>query len=107
MQMVSEESNRRRPDAGAPYLTAEVIEGRLLAQRRVLGMILAQMQRAGIAGDLMETLDSLSVMQDHQEDPGAVISGPEAIEGAIALEIHAIARAGAPERATFGESGQG
>ena len=65
-------------------------EGLLIAHQKILSLILAHLQRRDGADDLMAALDTLSVMQDHQEDPGAVISGAEAIEGALAQEVVAV-----------------
>ena len=86
-------------------LSPEAVEGRLIAHRTVLALILAEVQKGGGALALMEQLESLSVMQDHQEDPGAVTSGPEVIEGALAAEIAAVVLAASPERSGAGEAG--
>lgn len=53
-------------------MTAETIEGRILAHRRILGLILAEMVQSGAAPDLLDALDDAQVMHDGQEDPGAV-----------------------------------
>lgn len=90
------------PPAG---LSPEAIEGRLMAHRTALGLMLAQMSRNGSAAGLIETLESLSVVQDHQEDPGAGTGGPEVIQGALAQEIAAVMLAASPGRCTIGEAG--
>ena len=53
-------------------MTSETIEGRILAHRRILGLILAEMVQSGAAPDLLDALDDAQVMHDGQEDPGAV-----------------------------------
>lgn len=94
-------------DGGRPKLptdatlSIESVEGRLLAQRKVLALILARMLRQDGGRDLRDALDTLSVMQDHQEDPGAVPDGPEIIEGAIAVEIREIVRAASRAQSTL------
>ncbi|WP_103336320.1 hypothetical protein [Pseudotabrizicola formosa] len=77
------------PDPG-PTLSPEAIEGRLLAQRKVLALILSRLLHQEGARDLRDALDTLSVMQDHQEDPGSILDGPEVIQSAMAVEIRAI-----------------
>ena len=53
-------------------MTAETIEGRILAHRRILGLILAEVVQSGAAPALLDALDDAQVMHDGQEDPGAV-----------------------------------
>ncbi|ABN76446.1 hypothetical protein RSWS8N_03610 [Cereibacter sphaeroides WS8N] len=67
-------------------LTSDTIEGRLIAQRKVLARLVA------LAGSdaLRDWLDERSTMQDHQEDPGAVPAPGIAIEVALAEEIRCI-----------------
>lgn len=79
-------------------LSMEAVEGRLLAQRKVLAQILAHLLQQTGGRDLAEVLDTLSVMQDHQEDPGAVPGGAELIEGTIASEIRETVLAAARAR---------
>ncbi|WP_096785980.1 hypothetical protein [Rhodobacter sp. CZR27] len=64
----------------------ETLEGRLIAQRKVIARLVA------LAGDeaLRAWLEERSVMQDQQEDPGAVPSPGVGIEVAIAEEIRHI-----------------
>ncbi|MGP9803360.1 hypothetical protein [Paracoccus sp. NSM] len=71
------------------------IEGRLLAQRRLLAQMLAAMpdtQRRM----LLDWLDARLVMRDGQEDPGAVPSDGLAEAMAVADEYRAIADLVAP-----------
>ncbi|MDR7124286.1 hypothetical protein [Pseudotabrizicola sp. 4114] len=91
--------------AAAGTLSIEAVEGRLLAQRKVLALILARMLAQEGGRDLRDALDTLSVMQDHQEDPGAVPDGPERIEGAIAVEIREIVRAALRAQTTMNPDG--
>jgi hypothetical protein len=61
-------------------------EGRLLALRQVLALILAGRDRAAI----LDWLDA--GLLDGQEDPGAVENPAFAVEGALAAERLALAR---------------
>jgi hypothetical protein len=80
------------PDSETPpaVLSPETIEGRLLAQRKVIALLVGQMLQQGGGRELRDALDTLSVMQDHQEDPGAVIGGAEVIQTALAVEVRTI-----------------
>lgn len=62
------------------------IEGRLLAQRQVLAMMVAGHSRE----EILDWLEDAG--RDGQEDPGAVESAAYAIEGALAAERRALAR---------------
>ena len=55
-----------------PAMTAETLEGRILAHRRVLGLLLAERIQSGAAPGLLDALSDAQVMHDGQEDPGAV-----------------------------------
>jgi len=69
---------------------AGALEGRLLAHRRVLGLIvqtLAEPQRAA----LRDWLAGNSVLHDGQEDPGAVPTEANAIALAVADEYRLLA----------------
>lgn len=71
------------------------IEGRLLAQRRLLAQMLAAMpdtQRR----QMLDWLDARSVMRDGQEDPGVVPADGMAEAMALADEYRAIADLVAP-----------
>lgn len=63
-----------------------VTEGRLIALRQALAMVIAGKDRASIATALAETV------HDGQEDPGAVEMEAFALEAAVADERRAIAR---------------
>jgi hypothetical protein len=86
-------------------LSPDAIEGRLTAHRTVLALILAELQRTGHGQQVLERLDSLSVVQDHQEDPGAAPGGAEVIQGSEAQEIRAVLLEALPDRSMPGESG--
>lgn len=62
------------------------VEGRLIAQRQLLALIVAGRGKDEILQWLEEA------MRDGQEDPGAVESDAFAIEGALAEERQALAR---------------
>lgn len=61
-------------------------EGRLIAQRQVLAMLISGRDKS----DILQWLEE--AMRDGQEDPGAVESDAFAIEGALAEERQALAR---------------
>ncbi|MBY6048178.1 hypothetical protein [Vannielia litorea] len=61
-------------------------EGRLIAQRQVIAMIVAGRSK----DDILQWLEE--AMRDGQEDPGAVNEEAFAIEGALADERQALAR---------------
>ncbi|WP_145109550.1 hypothetical protein [Cereibacter sediminicola] len=67
-------------------LTTETIEGRLIAQRKVLSRLVALADN----DELRAWLEERSVMQDNQEDPGAVPAPGVGIEVALAEEIRCI-----------------
>jgi hypothetical protein len=77
-------------------LPNEEIEGRLNAQREALAFLIAHIVRMEGHGKkgarrLLEALQAHSLFQDHQEDPGAVPSGPAfAIEAATKNEFRRI-----------------
>lgn len=62
------------------------VEGRLLALRQVVAMLIAGHDSARI----LDMLDDAG--RDGQEDPGAVLAEAFALEGAIAEERRALAR---------------
>lgn len=62
------------------------VEGRLIAQRQLLALIVAGRGK----DEILEWLEE--AMRDGQEDPGAVESDAFAIEGALAEERQALAR---------------
>ena len=70
-------------------VTLETLEGRLLAQRKVLAHLVAALE--GPAGDaLREYVQDRSHMSAAEEDPGAVPGEGLSIEGALADEMHHI-----------------
>lgn len=71
------------------------IEGRLLAQRRLLAQMLAAMPDT-LRRQMLDWLDARSVMRDGQEDPGAVPADGMAEAMALADEYRAIADLVAP-----------
>ena len=78
-------------------VTIETLEGRLLAQRKVLARLVATFE--GPAGDdLREYVRDRSHMSGHEEDPGAVPGEGLSIEGALADEMHHISEAAEAHR---------
>lgn len=70
----------------------ETLEGRIIAQRKVLTEILVRLVQQD--GTLLESLEDRSVFRDHEEDPGVVDLSPEfAIEAAVADEFRLILEA--------------
>jgi hypothetical protein len=53
-------------------VTEDTIEGRLLAHRRILQLIIADILRAPGSEQLIDRLRERLTLQDGQEDPGAV-----------------------------------
>lgn len=74
-------------------MTPETLEGHLIAQRKLLAMIIAELAEQGGETRIWDFLEERSVMQDHQEDPGAVPTEALAIEAAVAEEMSLIADA--------------
>ncbi|WP_116087413.1 hypothetical protein [Tropicimonas sp. IMCC34011] len=68
------------------------IEGRLLAQRKVLSMILSHLSASGNAESLMDRLRQESTFEGFEEDPGEGEGCAFAIEESLAEEIRAILR---------------
>ena len=67
-------------------------EGRIIAQRKVLALVLSRLARTDPS--ILDTLDSQTVPQGYAEDPGADDYSPEfAIEAAIADELRLILEA--------------
>jgi hypothetical protein len=69
----------------------QTAEGRIIAQRKVLSLILARL--AVSDPSILEVLDSQTVASGHDEDPGADPSPEFAIEAAIADELRLILEA--------------
>jgi len=71
-------------------MNQEAVEGRLLAHRRILQLIVGEIA-GGMAGERIEALlRERSTLQDGQEDPGAVESAGMGIELAVAEEFRRI-----------------
>jgi hypothetical protein len=76
-----------------PDLKLEALEGRLMAQRKLIALLVAELDRDGRADRLWAFLDERSQFQDGEEDPGVVPSGALATEGAVSDEVRLIAEA--------------
>jgi hypothetical protein len=64
-------------------LSTDTFEGRLVAQRKLLGLLVAEFSRQGGNDRLWEFLRERQITRDNQEDPGAVPS--EGLEFALAM----------------------
>jgi hypothetical protein len=84
-------------------MTPDDLEGRLLAQRRILQLIVAALAGTPAGERIRERLGERATMQDGQEDPGAVETAGMAVELAVADEFRRIAE-GIPDFAG-GEAG--
>jgi hypothetical protein len=74
--------------------TVESLEGRLMAQRKLLALIVAELGGTQGTGDrLWEFLEERTQFQDGEEDPGVMPSTAHGIEGAMADELRLIAEA--------------
>jgi hypothetical protein len=65
--------------------SVQTLEGRLIAQRKVLARLVAS------TPDAWRALEEPAPFQDHEEDPGVVPSSAYAIEAAAAEELRLIA----------------
>lgn len=75
----------------------EALEGRILAQRKILVELLARFARTDPS--VLQALEDRAVFRDHEEDPGVADPSPEfAIEAAVAEEVRLILE-GARQRA--------
>ena len=74
-----------------PEPTQASLEGRLIAQRQLLALIVAVLDGGGQADRLWSFLEERSQFQDGEEDPGVLPSSAAAIEGAVADELRLIA----------------
>ncbi len=78
-------------------ITLETLEGRLLAQRKVIARLVAGLDRK--AGDaLLEYLRDNSQIASAEEDPGSVPGEGLSIEGALADEMRLMAEAAEAHR---------
>ena len=69
------------------------LEGRLLAQRKLIALIVAVLDREGRADDIWRFVEERGRFDDGEEDPGVVPSAAAGIEGALASELRLIAEA--------------
>ena len=67
------------------------VEGRLIAHRQLLSLIVAALSKTSQAGDILAFLEERSVFQGNEEDPGAVPSAENAIALALAEELRLVA----------------
>jgi hypothetical protein len=71
-------------------MNREALEGRLLAHRRILQLIVGELA-GSLAGERVESLlRERSTLQDGQEDPGAVETTGLGIEMAVAEEFRRV-----------------
>lgn len=76
-------------------MTPDDLEGRILAHRRVLQLILGALSGTPVGERMEALLGERATLQDGQEDPGAVETAGMAIELAVADEFRRIVE-GAP-----------
>ena len=69
------------------------LEGRLLAHRRILQLIVGALAGTPAGGRIQSLLRERSTLQDGQEDPGAVETAGMGIELALAEEFRRISDA--------------
>lgn len=69
----------------------ELLEGRLVAQRRVLGALLARLSRSDPA--FLEELEGMAQYQDYEEDPGVLPDEAFAAQSAQSDEVRLILEA--------------
>lgn len=67
----------------------DALEGRLIAQRRILAQLLALAPETTRAG-MLDWLESREIMPDGQEDPGAADPGDAALELALSDEMRLV-----------------
>ncbi len=67
------------------------LEGRLLAHRRILQLMVSALTGTPAGDRIRELLAERSTLQDGQEDPGAVETAGMALELALADEFRRIA----------------
>ena len=71
-------------------MNEEALEGRLLAHRRVLQLILGELAGSLASERIESLLRERSMLQDGQEDPGAVETAGMGLELAVAEEFRRI-----------------
>jgi hypothetical protein len=69
------------------------LEGRLLAQRKLIALIIAVLDREGRADEIWRFIEARGPFGDGQEDPGVLPSAAAGIEGALASELRLVAEA--------------
>jgi hypothetical protein len=72
-------------------MTEDELEGRLLAHRRMLQLIVGALVETPVGERVQALLGARETMQDGQEDPGAVETAGMAVELALADEFRLIA----------------
>jgi len=71
-------------------MNQETLEGRLLAHRRILQLIVGEIAGSGAGERVIELLRERSTLQDGQEDPGAVETAGMGVELAAADEFRRV-----------------
>lgn len=71
-------------------MTAETLEGRIIAHRKILARLLAAVADGGGGPGILDDLDDRRHLELHEEDPGAVPDAAFAIEGALADEVRQV-----------------
>jgi hypothetical protein len=69
------------------------LEGRLLAQRKLIALVVAVLDRDGRADEIWRFIEARGRFVDGEEDPGVLPSAAAGIEGALASELGLIAEA--------------
>lgn len=69
--------------------TVESLEGRLMAHRKLIAMILSTLRDSP---ELWSKIEDRLEVRDHEEDPGVIPSEAFAIEAALADEIRLVLR---------------
>jgi hypothetical protein len=75
---------------GALDMNLETVEGRLLAHRRILQLIVGEIAGTPAGERVRMLLRERSTLQDGQEDPGAVETAGMGIELAAAEEFRSV-----------------
>ena len=86
-------------------MNEDALDGRLLAHRRILQLIVGELAGTPVGDRILSRLRERSTLQDGQEDPGAVETDALGVEFAVAEEFRLLAdgipaldaRAGGPE----------
>lgn len=78
-------------------VSAESLEGRIIAHRKLLALLVAHLPQGAQAAAVRTFLDERSAVQDGQEDPGAAPTLENALLLAQADELRLIAERAAEE----------